>query len=244
MFKIILLSLAMFASAVPAHATQIEVGAGIARAQTHGNGIWYQDGLPHQLHLQSPAFLVGATGEISEHWSWHVDAIDLGSYSVDSTDTYADQDYSVATHRCVANCDKLISLHGSGRVYGIAATIEAHTTGSWQFGVEAGPMLYHSSWAITSPNYDAQVGSTAGIQGGSTCDARGWTAMTGGITRSCAGWKPGAVIGVSVSHGPLTLSVRQYIDGLGYHMGGSGATSDGWPPIWTSQTVGVLIYEF
>jgi hypothetical protein len=40
-----------------AHAASIEVGAGIAQTQTHGNGIWYQEGFAHTLNLHSSSAL-------------------------------------------------------------------------------------------------------------------------------------------------------------------------------------------
>ncbi len=50
-----------------AHGAQIEVGAGVARAQTNGDGTWYQLGSPHALQLRSRAFLLGLTGDVSAH---------------------------------------------------------------------------------------------------------------------------------------------------------------------------------
>ena len=50
-----------------AQAAQFEVGAGVARADTHGNGTWYQEGFPHTLRLTQPiwsghaALVVGYT---------------------------------------------------------------------------------------------------------------------------------------------------------------------------------------
>ena len=195
--------------AIPAHAAQVEVGAGIAQANTHGDGIWYQSAFPHQLDLRSPAFMVGLTGALSPHFAWHVDAVDLGSYSVNSWDTYQDNFYNSTTHQCVSHCGDLLHFIGSGHIYGIAATLEAHTTGAWQIGVEAGPFLHHDTWSVRVPNYATMTGFGGS---GSTACADQWGTTTGvDIARTCSGWKVGAVVGTSLRHGPLAFSLRYYI---------------------------------
>ena len=222
-----------------AHAAQIEVGAGIAQAQTNGDGTWYQLGNPHALQLRSRALLLGLTGDVSAHVAWHLDAVDLGTVGVDSWDTVADANYSLAQQRCLATCDRLAHLVGSGHVYGVAATLEAHTRGAWQIGVEAGPFIYHSRFGIASANYTAVTGWTSPYSGG--CNPDYWSAAPGGIARTCSGWHVGAVAGVRVAHGRWALSVRRYWDGAGCPMA---ATNDPWPPLWHAQTVAMLTYRF
>ena len=224
-----------------AHAARVEVGAGVAQSSTKGDGIWYQEGLPHTLNLRSPAFLIGVTGDLTPHLAWHVDAVSLGSYSVDSWDTTADADYSPASHQCLRNCTNLAHFMGSGRVYGIAAMLEAHTQGRWQVGVEAGPFLYHSSWSVQVPNYFAAAGWPANT---TPAQVAPWGWMPGGIQRSKSSWHPGAVIGITGRYRNFAISVRRYFDGLGWPMRYANGSSDGWPPLWKGQTVLMIIYTF
>jgi len=224
-----------------AHAASIEVGAGVARSTTQGDGVWYQEGLPHRLNLHSPVFLLGVTGDLTQNLAWHVDAVSLGSYSVDSWDTAADADYSPASHQCLRNCTNLAHFMGSGHVYGIAATLEAHTQGKWQIGLEAGPFLYHSSWSVQVPNYFAAAGWPANT---APAQVAPWGWMQGGVQRSKSSWHIGSVVGLTARYDRLTLSLARYSDGKGWPMRYSDGTVDGWPPLWKGQTVFMLIYKF
>lgn len=235
-FLVLLLGLAH-----PAASAGLEAGLGVAQYNHREDGVWYQQGLPHSLSLQAPAVLIGAWGDVTPFIRWHVDAVDLGSASVDSWDTPADSSYSTATKRCISGCNSLMHLHATGGVYGISATLEGHTSGSWQFGVEAGPWLYHSSWSVQVPGYFAAAGwpeSTTAEQ------VAPWGWMPGGIQRSQSGWALGGVVGLTAhSHG-VGLSIRRYFDGRGWPMHYASGFVDGWPPIWTGQTVLMLTRSF
>lgn len=214
-------------SCTHAHAAQIEVGAGIAQSDTHGDGTWYQDAFQHQLDLRSPAFMVGLTGAFSEHFAWHLDAVSLGRYSVDSWDTPSDADYSAYEHGSGHHLP-LVHILGSGSVYGVAATLEAHTQ---HFGVEAGPFLYHASWNLSVPNWQAQTGSPGNVE---------WNSHDGALYSEQSHWAIGGVVGVSLHSGAWTLSLRRYFDGKGF----AGHGADPWPPLWKSQTVAMVTYTF
>ena len=212
-------------------AAQVEVGVGAAHAQATQNGNWYELGVGHpQLDLTSPVFELGVTGEISRHIGWHVDAVDLGHYSVSSQDVVDDRhNYSWSQDRCLATCNSLMQVNGSGSVYGVAATLDLHTAGAWQVGVQVGPLLYHARWSISVPNWTQASGSTVG--GGP------WSYSNGAISGTFSQWKVGTVAGVYLKHGPYTLAILTYRDGTGigqYDM----------PPIWKEQTVALLTYTF
>ena len=86
--------LILLAIRLQAHAAQIEIGAGIAHATTQGNGTWYQDGFQHTLTLTQPVVEIGLTGRLTPRMAWHVDAVSLGRYSVNSEDVLPDANYS------------------------------------------------------------------------------------------------------------------------------------------------------
>ena len=215
--------------AVHAKAASVEVGAGVAQARTQGNGIWYQDGFQHTLDLRSPVVMLGIKGDLSQHFAWHVNAVDLGSYSVNSQDTPNDANYSGDGY--TGNALPLANYVGSGSVYGIAATLQAHTAGAWQFGVDAGPFVYHASWSLSVPNWYPSQQIAKGV-----FEATG---PVDPVATSDAHWALGYVAGVSLSHGPLSFSLSYYSDGAGFNHG-----ADPWPPLWKGQTVAMVTYTF
>ena len=220
----------ILACAPIAHAASIEVGAGVAQSSTQGDGIWYQEGFPHTLKLRSPAFLIGVTGDLTLHLAWHVDAVSLGSYSVDSWDTPNDANYSGSGYR--GNPLPLAHYMGSGSVYGVAATLQAHTQGKWQFGMQAGPFLYRSTWKLAVPDWYPSAETAPGV-----------FAQTGPVSPihvSQAQWALGYTVGATLTHGPLTLALTYYADGHGF----KGHGADPWPPLWKGQTVLMLAYKF
>ncbi len=219
---LVLGSIIVLAIRLSAHAAQLEIGAGIAHAQTNGNGTWYQEGFPHTLQLTQPAVELGVTGRFTQHMAWHVDAVSLGRYASNSEDVLPDANYSPTspTH-CNGPCNPLANFIGSGRVYGVQALLSRYTGGAWRFGVEGGPFLYHETWRMDVPNWYASDGTHYDIQ-------------TYGSQ-----WTLGAVVGATVQHGAWTLALRHYADSKGFsgHVGN-------WPPLWSGQTVAVLSYRF
>lgn len=205
-----------------AHAAQLEIGAGIAHAQTQGNGTWYQDGFPHTLRLTQPVALIGLTGRFTRHMDWHLDTVSLGRYRSDSQDVLPDGNYSAtsATH-CNGPCNALAHYMGAGRIWGLQALLARHTSGTWRLGIEGGPFLYHESWRLSVPNWYAPDGTHYAIQ-----------------TRQRR-WGLGAVGALTLQHGPWTAALSYYADGAGFpgHVGP-------WPPLWSSQTALTINYQF
>jgi hypothetical protein len=224
-------TLALAAATFSAQAAQIEVGAGVAQARTNGNGTWYQEGFQHHLHLRSPVLMLGVTGKLTPHITWHVDAVDLGSYSVNSWDTPNDKNYSGHGYR--GNALPLANYIGSGSVYGIAAMLQAHTSGAWRFGVQAGPFVYHERWSMQVPDwYPSQEGGPGE-----------YFYPSGPITPLSASqsqWALGYVAGVTLTHGNFSLALDYFSDGKVF----PGHGTDPWPPLWTGQTALVATYTF
>lgn len=213
------------------NAAQVEVGTGISKAQTNGDGTWYQNAFPHSISLRSPVFLLGITGKLSPHLRWHLDAVDLGSYRVNSWDTPNDANYNPG-RGYKGNPLPLTNYIGSGHVWGIAPTLEIHTRGNWQVGADIGPFLYHATWNMSVPNWYP-----------STQTSRGAFEPSGPMQPvyfSQSHWAIGGVIGVSLHYEAWFLTIQRYLDGKGF----SGHGNDGWPPLWKSQTVVMIGYQF
>jgi hypothetical protein len=152
-----LTTIALASVAAPAIAApvQFELGIGTSTYSTLADGIWYQQGLSHNLRLQVPAITAGITGafHLSDHWSadWHADYIYLGSVHSDAM-AVPDANYSVAKGACISQCNagNQSRFVGNGNVNGLALTIGPTLRfGEWHAGAEAGAFLFRSTWRQT-----------------------------------------------------------------------------------------------
>jgi hypothetical protein len=228
--KLLSVAFALLLASMAAHAVDVEVGVGAARAIPQENGTWYQEGFPHSLNLRSPVFLLGVTDDLTPNVAWHVNAVSLGSYSVDSWDTPNDANYSGSGYR--GNALPLAHYIGSGSVYGIAATLHAHTQGEWQFGVQAGPFIYHSTWSVAVPNWYPSAEVSPGV-----------FAQTGPISPinvSQSQWSTRHMVGLTLRHGQFSAALAYYSDKHGF----KGHGDDPWPPLWKGQYVLMILYSF
>ena len=205
-------------------AAQVEIGAGMAHAQTQGNGTWYQEGFAHTLRLNQPVALIGLTGRLTQHMDWHLDAVSLGRYSSDSQDVLPDANYSPTspTH-CNGPCNPFAHYIGNGQIWGVQALLARHTSGAWQLGVAGGPFVYHETWALSVPNWyepTAPSGTHYNIE-----------------TRQ-AKWALGAAFALTMTHDHWTAALTYYTDGAGFP-GHAGP----WPPLWSGQTALTLNYR-
>jgi len=202
-----------------AHAATLEIGLGQSRAHTT-NSVWYEDGLPHQLSITPPAYMLGVTGDWTPSVAWHADFVDLGRMSVDSWDVPNDRaQYDWQHGGCNGKCPNLVHVIGSGQVLGMAFTAEPHMDfDGAQIGVEAGPFVYLSQWSLQVPNWQQATGVSGNV---------GWSG-TSSLTYSNT-LRPviGGVVGLSISRGRLGLSLRHYF---------VRKTPGNFPAVWTSIT--------
>jgi hypothetical protein len=127
-----------------------EVGLGYQDSRDSGEGVWVQHSAltPHQEQMRSPAFLVGATGEL---WSngtytlrYHADYVYFGQVSASCT-CVPDSAYN--PHTSTASERGYIPFAGFGHTQGIALTLDAgYTYHGYRFGLEAGPWFYAETW--------------------------------------------------------------------------------------------------
>jgi hypothetical protein len=232
------LALAGLAVSAPAQAADFsfrgpEVGLGLVHFDPEPDGIWRQEGLPHTMDLRSPVVTLGVYSDAYPWLRWHAGAAYLGTTSVDSWDTVRDADYSTTTKQCLRNCDNLIHVLGKGSAWGVYTTLEAHTTGTVQWGFEAGPLLYRAHWKVQVPGFLAAVNLPPDA---TPQQVAPWGLMPGGIQRDLAKWGLGAVLGVSVSYNDWVLSVRRYLDGPHWPVTHQDGSYDGFPALWRTQT--------
>lgn len=223
------------ALACAAHAMSItdyvhpELGLGVNRYQTYGDGIWYQEAMEHHLDLIAPVFSIGATGPISQRGSWgidwHVDYVNLGHVSSQCECTPADQNYDAVHHRLITPLPDNVgnaNFVGNGNAQGIALTLEPHLNYQhWRLGVEGGLFPYRPSWNETI--YDWAPGP-------------GIPAAT--ITANTPhGIQLGWVVGFNVGRGPLSVSLQHYFLPNRFD-------SNHFPTIYTGADVLLLKYRF
>lgn len=174
-----------------AHASwfDYEAGIGVQRSSGMGDGIWVQQGAKNNRErLTTPVYLLGLTGDIGNHVSWHADYVYFGTMTA-SVDGVPDDNYNPTTHQVHSFSQRYSPFNGQGHTQGIALTIEPHFTyGGLRFGVEAGPWIYWATWHESLYALDNQ-----------------WHDLSH-KTKMQFGWAYGA----SVSKGPYSVSYRYY----------------------------------
>lgn len=127
-----------------------EVGLGIQQSRDLGDGTWIQKSpqTPHQEQMRSPAFLVGAGGELwsngTESLRYHASYVYFGQYGAACL-CVADSQYNPHTH--TASAQGSIPFYGFGHTQGLALTLDlGYTWHGYRVGIEAGPWLYWETW--------------------------------------------------------------------------------------------------
>jgi hypothetical protein len=185
-------SLALLAAlALPAHAESFfhaEVGLGMALSRDMGDGTWYQTGVAkHSETLNTPAYMVGVTGDATDWLAWHADYVYFGQQSA-SCVCVPDSAYNAQTHK--ASEPGYIPFNGFGHIQGLTLTLEPYTTWhGYRFAMEGGGWLSWASWHEThiDPALPGQVNISH-------------------RTQFSLSW----LVGASVSRGNLSVSYRYY----------------------------------
>lgn len=206
----------------------LELGAGITQYRVAGDGRWFQEGMPHSLNLSAPALMAGFTGPLwrRNDWGvdWHVDYVSLAHVSSQCECTPLDSNYSLQTHRLIANPVPVPNANfvGNGNAQGIALTLEPYyLTRGWRFGVEGGLFIYRPAWDETVYNWSPAPGVEP-----TTIQAH-----------TPNGPQVGGVLGVSVGRGPWSVAYQHY-----FMPGWLGAKSS--PPIYKGADVLMVKYRW
>ena len=189
--------------AAAAHAElpiHLEAGAGGAAYSRGQDGYWVQEHFQHKLQLTAPAFEVGVTGDLyrAKRWglSWHADWAWLGQIHTQSLATPSDENYNpTSVTGCNGECWPLANFRGTGHAQAFLFTLEPHyDVGKWRFGIEAGPTLHRATWVEDVGNWHATpTASPINLRVAST-----------------DGWRPGAVVGASISYGNVSLVYQHF----------------------------------
>lgn len=203
-------------------ATTFELSAGQGYAQAQSDGNWYQQRFPHELNLESPAVSIGMRTDLSPRIALHAGAYWFGENSshamaVTHDDLYAKNSVS----GCHAECPRLATFQGRGNTWGLHALVEFHTTGATQFGFMAGPILYHTKWTETIPDW---FPTTPTGSGGFTSGA------VHPLHLKESRWVLSGAVGVRASRGRGFVEVVHYLDGK------TASEEHYFPPIWKSHT--------
>jgi hypothetical protein len=218
------------AAASQAHAQswfQFEAGVGALKYQDRGDGVWYQQGAPSWSEsLSAPVLTAGFTGPIiaRSNWGidWHVDYVYMGTARSNCECTPVDANYNQQTHQMrtplvvsVPNSDFI----GSGHLNGIALALEPYYVyRGIRLGVSAGLFPNIPTWHETVIGWSA----ASGMQ------PRNISVSSGHYVSL------GQVVGASVGHGNLSLSLQHYFLPM---------KKADYPPIWSGATVLMLKYK-
>lgn len=210
-----------------AYAVDFEIAAGHTKYADRGNGFWYQEGpgLPYDLNLKSTGLQLGVADSITDWLDWHATYVYLGRANSDAIATPDDNNYDFENHRCKGECIAYSRFRGSGDVHGIALTLEPHVDYmGWRLGVSAGPFLYVARWSVTVDDWIPAAGY--GPPQNIRADHK-------------AKLNLGAVIGVSIGRGPVSIQYQRFFD-----MPRSNEPAGDFPPIWRRTDMLSLRYRY
>jgi hypothetical protein len=178
-----------------AMAVDIEIGAGISHYTPRGNMMWWQDGLPHKLDLNAPAFEIGLADRFYTRgrWGvdWHAGYVYLGNVHSDARAT-ADHNYSKETKSCIGTCLYQNRFVGNGHTQGIKLTLEPnYTWNGWKLGVEGGAMAYIHTWNVNVYNSQGDL-------------------LVNTNSERKVRFAP--VVGASISRGPFSVAYTHYFN--------------------------------
>jgi hypothetical protein len=142
-----LLILAIALSLVqPAHALEVEAGAGTCKATRQPDGMLWQSEFPHEISTTSGCWHIGLTGRFRDSsFGWSTFYSDLGKWTVNDVFKGPDE------VRFVQGQGILVHYIGEGSAYGFGAGI-THTRnmGEAQVRPELGLFVYRYKWAWTA----------------------------------------------------------------------------------------------
>lgn len=231
--------------AASAHAESwfsFEAGIGVSRYSDE-DGLWVNKGLSHSSHLSAPAYRLGVQLNVIDHnpgsfvpgLAMHAAYLNFGRASIRSL-AAPDEDpnvfnaanggyYDIKAHSCAGPCGPTRNFVSGGTMQAVAVTLEPFWTyRDWRIGVEAGPALFRGTW-------DASATSTT--------DTPYWGPAGSVETfHHIPKWEPGALVGVAVSYGAVSLRYN-YIFAKTHTYSATDA-----PPGWNGAHMLTLGYTF
>jgi hypothetical protein len=203
------------------------------------DGLWAQNGFPHELKLTAPAVSIGLTGDVyqSARWgvSWHADWLWLGTVHTDAYVPSANTNTTSGhwqgpdlvgvnqANPCSGPCNNLSRFIGSGHDQGFALTLEPHYDyAGWRFGVEGGPYIHRSTWSEDVVDWVA---------------ARGM-APTNIHVEYKPEWRVSWLVGASVAYRNFGISYRYFHNSI------AGTASNPYNPIWSGTHMLAATYRF
>jgi hypothetical protein len=154
----------LFLAGAGAQAMEFEAAVGATYMKPLPNGTWYQEGFPYSMQRSRPAWFIGVSHQIAEHWRIHVDYVDLGVYHVDAIATPVDSNYNAATRSCNGDCVARSRFISSGSANGIRVPIEyfKKLSDDREWNISAGPYFTREPWRVTVLDWK-QVATDPGI---------------------------------------------------------------------------------
>ena len=132
-----------------AKAVDLEVGVARTQYETLLNGIWYQEGFPYYLDLDTLGWSVGVSGKPSGWPRLRAEYLDLGMARADAL-AVGDPNYNpTQPNYCNGPCEIPARYVSKGKVRGIALTMAPEFAfGGGAFYVEGGLFVYKATYEI------------------------------------------------------------------------------------------------
>lgn len=166
--------------------TRVEAGIGMSMAKKPPDGMWYQDGLAHQLQLKDRSYSFGLSGDTPiKGLRWSGKYFNLGQFASHAEANADDNDDASRRGKANVNpadcpikfaADCHYNWNGSGGVRGLLASLglELFSVGPVKIGLEAGPFIYKATWReVVSPIdcpgnkcWEMQIDKRTGLQVG------------------------------------------------------------------------------
>ncbi len=141
------IAVAALAFALPAHAVDVEIGAGFNNYQKQSDGVWYQRWLPHEIDDQSTVHTFGVSQEY-RGIRYRVEYVNLGSMFINAvvtSDGTYNPDYIT---NCNNVCDR-VALILRESTAGVALTASRPVTiYGLPFYAEAGAYVHQTKLAV------------------------------------------------------------------------------------------------
>jgi len=155
MKTILALVLAFFT--VSAQAADLELGIGYNQYKQQANGIWYQEGFPYNLDLQSVSWSVGVSDKCSGLPRIRAEYLNLGMARSTAYAVPTDANYNPdSPNHCNGECQPLALFVGKGKVTGIALTVAPEINfGNVSLYVEGGFYFYRPTYRVVVTGIDS-----------------------------------------------------------------------------------------
>lgn len=154
--------IAAFAAYKEAHSMDFSASIGQSQTQRPGNGVWYQEGYPHDQQLNSNSFRVAVSERLSRNLKVELDYTNFGmiagSYFAVSDENYSSGGSTTTGNPpCRQPCEAVRpgSLTAKAQGVGLSLMPEYHFSSRWVGFARIGAVYYHAKTDVRNANFQS-----------------------------------------------------------------------------------------